>query len=106
MHDDLLLVRVIPRNFKTFTNFIIVDFYKLCGLLVLVIDSHAKSTSKVHKLSGRPLKWCPQQRLANFILYMNYDNVTSYDVFKWNWSCSTLSDDVLFISSCINHALA
>jgi hypothetical protein len=37
---------------------------------------------------------------------MNHDNITIYDAFMWNWAKSSLCDDVIFIASCINHALA
>ena len=99
-------MRVIPQNFKTLMSFIVVEFDELCGLVVLVIASHVWSIGEVDKFLGCSMKLCLQQHFLNFLLYMKYDNITSYDAFKWNWSCSTLNDDVLFISSCIDHALA
>jgi hypothetical protein len=35
---------------------------------------------------------------------MKHDNVIKYDTFMWNWSKFALSDDALFIASCINNA--
>jgi hypothetical protein len=36
---------------------------------------------------------------------MKRDNVTTYDAFMRNRTKSSLCDDVIFITSCINHAL-
>jgi hypothetical protein len=36
---------------------------------------------------------------------MKHDNVTMYAAFMRNWSKSTLCDDAIFITPCINHAL-
>ncbi len=36
---------------------------------------------------------------------MKHNNITIYDAFIWNWAKSSLCDDVIFIASCINHAL-
>jgi hypothetical protein len=54
---------------------------------------------------GKPSKLGPKQRLLCFILFMKCNNVTIYDAFMWNQAKSSLCDDVIFISSCINHAL-
>lgn len=99
-------MRVIPQNFKTFMSSIVVEFDELCGLVVLIIASHVRSTGEVDDFLGCSMKLCMQQRFLNFLLYMKYDNITSYDAFQWNWSRSTLNDDALFIPSCIDHALA
>jgi hypothetical protein len=32
-------------------------------------------------------------------------NITIYDAFMWNLAKSSLCDDVIFIASCLNHAL-
>jgi hypothetical protein len=55
---------------------------------------------------GRPSKLGLEQRLLCFILFMKHDNISIYDAFMWNWAKSSLCDDVIFITSCINHALA
>jgi hypothetical protein len=55
---------------------------------------------------GRLSKLGPKQQLLCFILFKKHDNVTIYDAFMWNWAKSSLCDDVIFIASCINHALA
>jgi hypothetical protein len=54
---------------------------------------------------GRLSKLGPKQRLLCFILFMKHDNVTIYDAFLWNWAKSSLCDDAISITSCINHAL-
>jgi hypothetical protein len=60
-----------------------------------------------------PLKWhhigicnkncrkCVDKDFSLFVLICT----PIYDAFMWNWSKSTLCDDALFITSCINHAL-
>lgn len=73
--------------------------------MVSTIINHAKSTSEVHRLSGRPCRWIPKQRLSNFILHLKHDNVTMHDAFMWNWSKASICDDALFISSCFNKAI-
>jgi hypothetical protein len=55
---------------------------------------------------GRPSKLGLGQRFLCFILFMKIDNISIYDAFMWNWPKSSLCDDVIFITSCINHALA
>jgi hypothetical protein len=55
-------------------------------------------------ISSRPSKLMPKH-LLNYIIYMKHDNVTMYVTFMWNWSKFALYDDVIFIASCINHAL-
>jgi hypothetical protein len=45
------------------------------------------------------------KHLLFLILYMKHDNVIMYATFMWNWSKFALCDDVIFIASCINHAL-
>ncbi len=54
---------------------------------------------------GRLSKLGPKQRLLCFILFMKHDNITIYDAFLWNWAKSSLCDDAISITSCINHAL-
>ncbi len=53
---------------------------------------------------GRPSKLGPKQWLLCFILFMKH-NITIYDAFMWNLAKSSLCNDVIFIASCINHAL-
>ena len=60
-------------------NFAIIEFDELCGLVIPIIASHAQSTDEVHKLSGRHMKLCPQQRLLNFHFYRQR-HYTKYDV--------------------------
>jgi hypothetical protein len=54
---------------------------------------------------GKPSKLGPKQWFLCLILFIKHDNVIIYDAFTWSWAKSSLSDDVLFIISCINHAL-
>jgi hypothetical protein len=54
---------------------------------------------------GRPSRLGLKQRFLCFILFMKHNNITIYDAFIWNWAKSSLCDDVIFIASCINHAL-
>jgi hypothetical protein len=67
--------------------------------------SHCRSTCEDYLVTRRPWKLNPWQRLLNFILFMKHDNVTRYDYFMQNWSKSSMWDDVLFISSCINASI-
>jgi hypothetical protein len=54
---------------------------------------------------GRPLKLGPKLWFLCLILFIKHDNVIIYDAFMWSWAKSSLSDDVLFVVSCINHVL-
>jgi len=54
---------------------------------------------------GRPSRLGLKQQFLCFILFMKHNNITIYDAFIWNWAKSSLCDDVIFIASCINHAL-
>ena len=73
---------------------------------MLITASHAQFIGEVHKLLGCPMELCQQQCFLNSLLHMKHENVTRYIAYQRNWSCSTLKDDVFFISSCINHGLA
>jgi len=54
---------------------------------------------------GRPSRLGPKQWFLCLILFMKHNNIAIYDAFMWNWAKSSLCDDVIFIASCINHAL-
>jgi hypothetical protein len=54
---------------------------------------------------GRPSKLGPKQWFLCLILFIKHNKVIIYDAFMWSWAKSSLSDDVLFVVSCINHAL-
>lgn len=82
LHDARLHTRAISQNFKTLTNFIAVDLDELCGFVVPIIASRARSTGKVHKVSGCHTKLCLQQCLLEFLLCMKYEDVTSYNAFQ------------------------
>ncbi len=56
-------------------------------------------------VKGRPSRLGPKQQFLCFILFMKHNNITIYDAFMWNWAESSFCDDVIFIASCINHAL-
>lgn len=81
VHGVFLHMRLISQNFKTLTNFTIVDLDEFCGFVVIVIASHARSTGEVHKFSGCHMKLCLQQCLLNSLLYTKRENVTSYNAF-------------------------
>ncbi len=55
---------------------------------------------------GKPSKLELEQQLLCFMLFIKHNNITIYDAFMWNWAKSSLCDDVIFITSCINHTLA
>ena len=69
VHDVILLMRAIPENFKTLTNFTLPEFDELCGLVMPMIASHALFRGEVHKLSHHVTS-CPQQWLFIFFPYM------------------------------------
>jgi hypothetical protein len=54
---------------------------------------------------GRPSKLGPEQQFLCSILFMKINNISIYDAFMWSWPKSSLCDDVIFITSCIKHAL-
>ena len=58
------------------------------------------------KMDGLRPKVSADQRLLAFILNLKHDNTATLEDFHWNWAKSSVSDDAVFISSCINHCLA
>lgn len=38
-------------------------------------------------------------------MHMKHDNIIYFDSFLWNWSCSIVCDDALFMAFCINKAI-
>ncbi len=44
--------------------------------------------------------------MLNCILYMKHDNAMMYDTFMWNWLKYFLCDDLIFIISYIDDAIA
>lgn len=95
----------IPQHFKDLTNFWPEEFNELCRLVCPVISSNARITGVSHILSGRPPKLTPEERLLSFILYMKHDNTIYVDAQRWNWSRTSVSDDSIFVASCVNEAL-
>lgn len=102
-----LLGRLIanPSQFKDLANFTLEEFMQLCAKVVPTIQGHARSTRVHHLLSGHPVKLSLEQRLLNFIIYMEHDSVIYFDSILWNWSRSSLCDDALFVASCINSTI-
>lgn len=52
-----------------------------------------------------PWKFTLEQRLLNFILYLEHDNVTMYDAFMWNCFKFLMCNDTIFISLCSNETI-
>lgn len=85
-------MHALPSPFKNNYNLTLPKFKELCTLVMPIKIEHARSISVARKVSGRPMKLSPENRILNFILYMKYSN----------WLRSSLCDDAFFIASCIN----
>jgi hypothetical protein len=105
VQDVLATLRSTLALFKNLTNFIATKFEDLASIVVLTIIFHARSISETPIVHGRPSKLSLKQHFLNFVFFLKHDNVTKYDSFMWNWAKSSMCDEVLFISSCINFAL-
>lgn len=106
VRDVLARLVATPVIFKRLTNFSVDEFNELCNKLVPVLDMTARSTGDLIKGAGRPPKLSAQQRILNTLMYLKHDNTVHFEAFQWNWSKSSLSDDVLFVCSVINTVLA
>jgi hypothetical protein len=105
VRDMLAWLKETPGMFKTMTNFTLPEFEELCTTVCPFITGNARSTGKPQILREHPPKLSPEQRLLNFIWYMKYDNVTTYDSYHWNWSASCVCDDAIFVASCVCEAI-
>jgi hypothetical protein len=105
VQNVLMTMQAMPSFFKSLTNFSLIEFEELAQLTIPTIIGHVRSIEEPHHIFGQPSKLIPKQRLLNIILYMKHDNVTKYDAFLWNWSKSAITDDGIFIASCINSAI-
>ena len=103
VRDVLATMKATPSLFRTLTNFTVDEFELLCQRVVPVIATHARSTG-VFKIQGRRPKLSPHQRILAFILHLKHDNSANMEAFSWNWAKSSVSDDAVFIASCINFA--
>jgi hypothetical protein len=90
---------LILKDFRVFLKVKVKDFNTKFFLSCMKLD-------EILVVSRKPSKLTPKQYLFNFIFYVKHNNVIKYDAFMWNWCKSTLSDDALFIASCINNALS
>jgi hypothetical protein len=104
VRDVLATMKATPSLFRSLTNFTVEEFELLCQRVAPVIATHARS-SGVLKIQGRHPKLSAHQRLLAFILHLKHDNSAMMEAFSWNWSKSSVSDDAIFVASCINHSL-
>jgi len=104
--DQLGALTRMPSLFATMTNMTVDMFNELSAAVCPVIQSHARSTGDAHTGRGRPPKLSPEQRLLSFLLFLKHDNLCVFDGHHWNWSKSSVNDDSIFVSSCVNAAIA
>ncbi len=90
--------------FETLTNYTLEEF-ELKLFVVPIIMTNMRSTCEAHILVGRSSKLNFEQCLLNFILYMKHDNMTMSHAFMSNFANCSICNYVIFIMSCINHAL-
>ena len=102
VRDVLSNLLATPATFTNLTNFKLHEFRELCNLVCPFLENHARLTG-FHKVKkGRPSKLSPEQRVLCALLYLKHDNSVHYEGFTWNWSKSSLSDDILFVCSISN----
>jgi len=90
--------------FETLTNYTLEEF-ELKLFVVPIIMTNMRSTCEAHILVGRSSKLNFEQCLLNFILYMKHDNMTMSHAFMSKFANCSICNYVIFIMSCINHAL-
>jgi hypothetical protein len=95
-----------PVIFKRLKNFTVDELYELCHHLSPVLDLTARSTGNVSEGAGRQPKIYKQQRILNTLMYLKHVNTVYYEAFQWNWSKTSVKDDVLFVCSVMNTVLA
>ena len=105
VRDQLTTLRRTPSLFKVLTNFTLEEFEELCCKVCHTIVINARSTGLQKKVSGRPSKLSPEQRVLHFILYLKHDNIVQLEAYGWNYASSSSCDDGIFVASCINEAL-
>jgi hypothetical protein len=105
VRDQLTTLRRTPSLFKVLTNFTLEECEELCCKVCHTIVTKARSTWLQKRMSGRPPKLSPDQRVLHFILYLNHDNIIQLEAYRWNYASSSLCDDCIFVASCINNAL-
>jgi hypothetical protein len=79
--DVLATMRSTPPLFKSLKNLTIEEFDELAALICPTLAANARTTEEAYVKQGRPFKLTPEQRLLNFIMYMQHDNITIYDAF-------------------------
>jgi len=104
--DQLATLYRMPSLFSNLTNFTNIEFEEMAQLVCPVIQANARSTGALHRRTGRPAKLTVHQRLLHCLLYLKHDNTAVFEGAYWNWSKSSVCDDSIFVSSCINVALA
>jgi hypothetical protein len=97
VRDLLARLAAPPAIFKRLSNVTVEEFNEFCNQLGPVLYMTARSTGDLSKGAGRPPKLPAQQRILNTLLYLKHDNTVHYDAFQWNWSKSSLSDDILLV---------
>ena len=105
VRDQLTTLRRTPSLFKVLTNFTLEEFEELCCKVCHTIVTNARSTGLHKRVSGRPPKLSPDQRVLHFILYLKHDNIVQLQAYGWNYASSSSCDDCIFVASCINNAL-
>ena len=92
--------------FKSVTGFWPQEFEVLCSTVCPTIVVRARSTRDPRVGAGRPPKLEPRERVLNAILYLRHNSNVRYESHNWNWSRTSLNDDVFFVLEIMSESLS
>jgi DDE superfamily endonuclease len=91
--------------FKSQTGFTASEFEAVCILVAPVLIRNARSTGLPRLNAGRPSKLDPRERVLSFVLNVKHNTGVRYESSAWNWSRSSLCDDVKWVADAITEGM-
>jgi hypothetical protein len=93
-----------PCIVRSQTGFTASEFEAICIRVASVLVRNARSTGIPRLNAGRLSKLDPCERVLSFVLNVKHNTGVLYESSAWNWSRSSLFDDVKFVADAINEA--
>jgi hypothetical protein len=94
-----------PSICKSQTGFTASEFEAVYIRVAPVLIRNARSTGLPRLNAGRPSKLDPRERVLSFILNVKHNTGVQYESSAWNWSRSSLCDDVKWVADAINESM-
>jgi hypothetical protein len=94
-----------PSIFKSQTGFWAEEFEAVCGLVAHVLVRNVRSTGLQKIREGRPTKLDVCNRLLSFILSVKQNKAMRYESSSWNWSRTSICDDLIWVSDATNEGM-